>query len=222
VKIAGNYTFEADRETVFDILQDPEVLSKIIPGCEQLTKVKDNEYDAALEINVGPVKGKFKSKVLLSNLAPPESYTMEVSGNGPTGFLKGTGHVRLEAQDANTLMTYDGDAQVGGRIASVGQRLVESTAKALIKQSLEGVNQFIKVKVQAQNQPAEASAETVVTPAPVAEYKPPSQMEFATGVAKEVVTDLVPPNRRPLIIGGAIAVAALVFLLRRRNKKNAD
>lgn len=153
MKIDGSYTFEAPRETVFQMLQDPEVLAKIIPGCEQLDLVGENEYEAALEINVGPVKGKFKGKVVLSNLQPPQSYQMEVTGKGAPGFVKGTAQVRLEEQSAAnlaTVMSYEGDAQVGGRIASVGQRLVESAAKAMIKQSLEGVNQYVTARIQAQ------------------------------------------------------------------------
>lgn len=217
MKVAGNYKFEAPRELVFDILQDPEVLSKIIPGCEQLTKVGENEYEATLEINVGPVKGKYKGKVTLSNIAPPESYTMEVSGNGPTGFVKGTGNVHLQsAEETATLMAYDGDAQVGGRIASVGQRLVESTAKALIKQSLDGVNEFIKVKVQAESQPVTPDAPSTPTPVP-AEYKPPTQMEFATGVAKEVAADLIPAQRRPVVLIAAFLLLVIIFFLLRRN-----
>ena len=154
MKIDGSYTFEAPRETVFQMLQDPEVLAKIIPGCEQLDLVGENEYEAALEINVGPVKGKFKGKVVLSNLQPPQSYQMEVTGKGAPGFVKGTAQVRLEEQSAAnlaTVMSYEGDAQVGGRIASVGQRLVESAAKAMIKQSLEGVNQYVTARIQAQD-----------------------------------------------------------------------
>lgn len=219
MKIDGNYTFEAPREMVYGMLQDPEVLAKIIPGCEQLTLTGENQYDATLEISVGPVKGKFKGTVQLSNLNPPESYTMLINGQGATGFVKGTGNVRLEEQNNGTLMTYDGDAQVGGRIVSVGQRLLDSAAKALTKQSLDNVNQHIQARIQAQNQPPEAEA--VATP-PVPEIKAPTQTEFAAGVAKEVMADLVPPNRRPWLVAGAVVgLVILIFLLTRgsRSKK---
>lgn len=211
MKVEGNYTFEAPRPLVFDMLQDPEVLAKIIPGCDQLTKVADNEYEAALEISVGPIKGKFKSKVLLSDLTPPESYVMLITGNGATGFLKGTGKVQLAEQGVGTLMSYQGDAQVGGKIASVGQRLVESAAKALIKQSLDGVNQHILAVVQSQEQSQ---------PIPPPEIQAPSQVEFATGVAKEMVSDLVPPqSRRPVFIVVGVVVVVLFLLSRRRKTK---
>lgn len=224
MKIDGTYTFEAPRETVFQMLQDPEMLAKIIPGCEQLDLIGENEYEAALEINVGPVKGKFKGKVVLSNIQPPESYQMEVTGKGTPGFVKGTAQVRLEEQsEANlaTVMSYEGDAQVGGRIASVGQRLVESAAKAMIKQSLEGVNQYVAARIQAQAQAQTQPTETT-EPAPLPEIIAPSQVEFATGVAKEVLTNLVPPQRRPLTIGVGVGLSALILYLvfRPRRKKS--
>ncbi len=222
MKIDGTYTFEAPRETVFQMLQDPEVLAKIIPGCEQLDLVGENEYEAALEINVGPVKGKFKGKVLLTDLQPPQSYHMEVTGKGGPGFVKGTAQVRLEEQSAAnlaTVMSYEGDAQVGGRIASVGQRLVESAAKAMIKQSLEGVNQYVAARIQTQNQ-----VEPTAEPVPIPEIKAPSQVEFATGVAKEVITDFVPPQRRPLTIGVGLVLLVLILYLvfRPRRKKKLE
>ncbi len=241
MKIEGTYTFDAPREMVYNLLQDPEVLAKIIPGCEQLTKIAENEYEAALELSVGPIKGKFKGKVELSELQPPESYRMAVSGNGAPGFVKGSGLVQLSEQEATTLMSYDGEAQIGGRIASVGQRLVESAAKAMIRQSLEGVNQHIQAHVQvqvdaatqaqvdtdlkAEAQANEAEAVRVataqkvsVTPPPI---QPPSQIEFATGVAKGVLDDLVPADRRPILIGAGLAGVVLFFILTRRSKKSS-
>ncbi len=225
MKLEGNYTFSAPRSMVFSLLQDPEVLAKIIPGCEELTKVGDNQYEAALEISVGPIKGKFKGKVNLSDINDPESYTMEVTGNGAPGFVKGTGHVKLEDEGQTTLMSYQGDAQVGGKIASVGQRLVESAAKALIKQSLEGVNLYINAHMAAQTAAAEIletpeEPEVIKAPPPaVPQFQAPSQVEFATGVAKDVVNDLIPANRRPLLIAGGVGLAFLLFLRFRPRKK---
>ncbi len=232
MKIEGSYNFEAPRQMVFDVLQDPAVLAKIIPGCEELNKVGENEYDASLNISVGPVKGKFKGKVILSEINSPESYTMEVNGQGTPGFVKGVGHVKLGEEGTATIMNYDGDAHVGGRIASVGQRLVESTAKSMIKTSLEGVHDYIQAVIDAKNKheeqqaakPEEADEGTPVPPPPpppVPQIKAPSQLEFATDVAKGVVDDLVPHHyRRNIIIGGAVALI-LLFILTRGRKKNA-
>jgi carbon monoxide dehydrogenase subunit G len=242
VKIEGTYNFAASREKVFEVLQDPEVLSRIIPGCEELKAVAENEYEAALLIAVGPVKGKFQGKVIISDLNPPESYTMQVSGNGAPGFVKGTGHVKLsDGENNDTHITYEGDAQVGGKIASVGQRLVESTAKAMIKQSLEGVNQYINSVIEAENKPAEpetapattaeeddapeeikatkaSTASASLKPLPV-QPQAPSQIEFAKGVAKHLMDDLVPREKRPIFIGGVLVALLLLLVLTRRKKK---
>jgi uncharacterized protein len=245
VKVAGTYTFEAPRDIVFEMLQDPEVLAKIIPGCEQLDKTGENQYDAALNISVGPVKGQFKGGVSLADIVAPESYTMNVNGKGPAGFVNGVGKVRLEDQDGSTLMHYDGDATVGGRIVSVGQRLLDSVAKSMIKQSLEGVNSHIKARIEADRKPeqehpqaqiqspvhedieAEKAPEVVQvvappkpkpTPTPVAPPKQPSTTEFAANVAVDVAKDLG-SSIKPQQIAIGIGVLAVVFLLLRRGRK---
>lgn len=243
MKVEGSHVFEAPRETVYEMLQNPEVLAKIIPGCEQLNRISDTEYNAALEISVGPVKGKFKGKVVLSEQNPFDSYTMAVNGQGMSGFVNGVGKVSLsDHENATTMMSYLGDAQIGGRIASVGQRLVDSAAKALIRQSLEGVDQYIKAymdalaEAQAQPEPVAAAAvatsmtesatDPVEQPQPqttvkvvMPEIKPPSQTEFAAGVVKGTLDDLIPKERRPLLIGAGIVLIAIVLLSRRNSSR---
>ncbi len=212
---------------VYTMLQDPEVLSKIIPGCEELKLVSENNYTAELQISVGPVKSHFKGHVSVSDMVPPESYQMNIDGQGQAGFVKGIGHVKLEEQgDTTTLMTYEGDAQVGGRIVSVGSRLLDSTAKALTRQSLENANQHIKARLLVQQAPVASPADAQASPeaaqpaaAPVSvpvELKAPSQIEFASGVAKDVIADLVPPDRRPILIGGGVVLLLLLFIVLRR------
>jgi carbon monoxide dehydrogenase subunit G len=206
VKLEGTYTFDAPRETVWQALLDPEVLARTMPGCEKLEQIGENEYKGALKIRVGPVQGQFEGIVNLSNINAPESYRMQVDGKGAPGFMKGVGEVRLEDQGESTLMHYTGEAQVGGRIASVGQRLLDSSAKALTRQSLDGLHEQIKARVQASaNHHAE---EALVGAQPqAAEASSPSQVEFAMGVAKHLVDDLVPAPQRPKLIA-----ASLVFL----------
>ncbi len=217
MKLDGTYTFDAPRTMVFEMLQDPEVLAKIIPGCEELKLIGDNEYEAVLDISVGPVKSQFKGKVSLADLNPPESYTMHIDGKGAAGFVKGVGHVKLTEQETATLMSYEGDAQVGGRIVSVGQRLLDSAAKSLTRQSLDNVNKFILASIEAQKAPTTIAE---AAPPPI-EFKAPSQVEFATGVAKGVIEDLVPPDRRPLLIAGGVGLMLLiVFLLIRGRGKD--
>lgn len=197
MKVSGEYLFDGPRQLVWETLLDPEVLAGVLPGCEKLELVGDNEYEGALNIKIGPVQGQFMGKVKLLNLRAPESYTMEVDGRGAPGFVKATGNLDLEPADDGTQVSYEGDAQVGGRLASVGQRLVESSAKAIIKQSLDGLNAAVRARGEA----AESGAEAPSAP------QAPSQKEFAATVAREVAADLIPPWVR---YGGAVVGAVLV------------
>lgn len=212
MKLEGTYTFDAPRDAVWQALLDPEVLARTMPGCEKLEQIGENEYKGALKIRVGPVQGQFEGIVNLSNINPPESYRMQVDGKGAPGFMKGVGEVRLEDQGEATLMHYTGEAQVGGRIASVGQRLLDSSAKALTRQSLDGLHEQIKARVQASA--SDHAEEALVGTQPQAvEASSPSQVEFAMGVAKHLVDDLVPAPQRPkLIAAGLIFLGSLVVL----------
>ena len=193
MKVAGEYVFAAGRQDVWDGLLDPEVLAATMPGCDKLELTGENQYEGILNIKVGPVQGKFKGKIKLDEIDAPNGYSMKVDGQGAPGFVKATAKISLAEDDNGTRMSYDGDAQVGGRIASVGQRLLESSSKAIIKQSLEGLDATLKARTGG------ADAEAI----PVAA---PSQAEFARSVAKEVAKDIVP---KPVLI----AIAALLVLL---------
>jgi hypothetical protein len=124
---------------------------------------------------------------------------MQVDGRGAPGFVKATGHLKLAGSGEQTAVTYEGDARVGGRLASVGQRLVESSAKAIIKQSLDGLNEAVKTRGGGD------SAEGAPAPARTAA---PSQTEFAASIAKEVAKDMLPPWLRY----GAVAVVLAIIL----------
>ncbi len=214
MKLEGTYTFDAPRDAVWEALMDPAMLASIMPGCEKLEEVGQDEYKAALKIKVGPVQGKFQGNVKLEDLNEPESYKMQVDGKGPAGFMKGAGDVRLEAQGDTTVMHYNGEAQVGGKIASVGQRLLDSSAKALTRQSLDGLHQQIKAKqTSVVTTEANGTTPTPTQDTPPPKVKPPSQTEFALGVAKNMVEDMVPPEKRSTVIVGAFgAFIALVLL----------
>jgi uncharacterized protein len=231
MKIAGDYTFEAPRDLVWEALNDPDVLAQIMPGCEKLVQLGENEYEGALNIKVGPVQGVFQGLIKLTDISAPESYKMQVDGKGAPGFVKGVGGVILEAQGDTTLMHYDGDAQVGGRIASVGQRLIDSSAKSIIKQSLEGLHQYIKAKhavvVAAKASAATAAADAIsaeeaaaarqaAVAAAVAAVEPPkiaapSQRQVATNVAKDVARDVVQDNRT--LIYAVVAIIVIILLV---------
>ena len=131
MKIEGTYEIHAPRERVFQALTDPAVLQKTIPGCERMEKTGENKYNATLSAGVGPIKGVFTATVSIENMTPPSNYRLVVEGKGQPGFIKGSGDLVLEEQIGNTLIRYTGNVQVGGMLASVGQRMIESTAKLL-------------------------------------------------------------------------------------------
>ncbi len=213
MKLAGEYLFNAPRETVWQSLLDPEVLASILPGCEKLELIGEDEYAGILKIKVGPVQGDFKGKVKLADIQAPDSYTMQVDGRGAPGFVKASASVRLEDRGEKTNMSYDSDAQVGGRIAGVGQRLLDSSAKAIIKQSLEGLDGVVSATAAARDQGAD---EATAKAAAVAAVEKPTQTEFAASVAKEVAKDLAPSGSKwVLLVALLILIAlALYFLLR--------
>ena len=122
MKVAGSYTFEAPQATVWEALQNPTVLTSVLPGCDRLEEVGEHQFEGDLNVKVGPVQGKFKGKVEMLDLVEPDSFTLKVDGRGSTGFVKATAKVDLAKEGEHTIMDYDSDAQVGGRIASVGQR----------------------------------------------------------------------------------------------------
>ena len=128
--LTGEYRINAPRETVWDALNDPEILKQCIDGCEELNKDSDTEFSARVTAKVGPVRAKFAGKVTLSNIDAPNGYTISGEGQGGVaGFAKGGANVQLEDDGDGTLLKYEVDAQVGGKLASVGSRLVEGVAK---------------------------------------------------------------------------------------------
>jgi carbon monoxide dehydrogenase subunit G len=132
--LTGEYRIPAPRETVWAALNDPNVLKVCIPGCEELNKTSDTELVARVVAKIGPVKAAFGGKVTLSDLDPPNGYTITGEGQGgAAGFAKGGAKVRLEAVDGGsaTVLHYSADAQIGGKLAQIGSRLVEGTARKL-------------------------------------------------------------------------------------------
>ena len=148
MKLVGDYRFNAPASEVWKALLDPVVLAAVMPGCEKLELV-DGAYVGDLNIRVGPVQGKFHGKVVLDDVVEEKGYTMTVDGRGAPGFVKAKAAVKLTPEGAETVMVYDADAQVGGRIASVGQRLIDSSARAIIKESLEGLNANVTARANA-------------------------------------------------------------------------
>jgi len=130
----GSHELESTRERVYQSLVNPEVLQRCIPGCERLERTGENSFSATIRAGVGSIKGVFEGKVRLEDLREPEHFRMVVEGKGAPGFLKGSGDLNLEQAENFTRVNYTGDIQVGGTIASVGQRMIQGTAKMMAAQ----------------------------------------------------------------------------------------
>lgn len=201
MKIEGEYTFDGSREQVWEIMRDPEVLASALPGTQSLDQVNENEYQGEMQVRIGPVAGLFSGNVTISDEVPPESLTMTVEGRGKPGFVKGTGAMKLIAQETDkTLMQYQGDMQVGGRLASVGQRMMDSVSKSLLKQGLDSINQALLARRESQSTGEEV------------EYQPPTESEFAATVAKDMAGEVL-SSRRMLWIAGIVIVIVILLVV---------
>jgi hypothetical protein len=137
LKISGNYTLPAPQEKVYALMQDPVVLARAIPGCESLEKIGDDEYRMKMKMALASFSGAFEGKVRITDQTPPASFRLVVEGSGKLGFMKGDGLLKLSASGDGTEVAYEGDAQVGGTMAAVGQRLIDGTARMMIKRFFE-------------------------------------------------------------------------------------
>ena len=148
--MTGQYRIPAPREQVWAALNDPAMLKASLPGCESLEKVSDHEFAATVIAKVGPVKAKFNGNVTLSNLNPPESYTISGEGKGgAAGFAKGGADVRLTEDGDITVLTYTAKADVGGKLAQLGSRLIDGTAKKMADEFFDNFTQQVTGPVPA-------------------------------------------------------------------------
>ena len=164
--MTGEQRINASREAVWSALNDPEILARCIPGCETLEKTADNEFTATVTAKVGPVKAKFAGKVTISDLDPPNGYTLSGEGQGAgAGFAKGGAEVRLAEDGGQTILSYKVNAQVGGKLAQVGSRLIDGTARKLAGQFFTKLDETLSPDAA----PEEAAAAKAPVPAPTAE-----------------------------------------------------
>lgn len=202
MKIEGEYLFHGPREKAWEIVRDPEVLATALPGTKSLDKVGENEYQGEMNVRIGPVAGLFSGRLQVSNEVPPESLTLTVDGKGAPGFLKGSGDVNLNDQgDGTTLMKYTGEVQIGGRLASVGQRLIDTASKSMIRQGLEVIDLALQARVAASAEGAEV------------DYTPPSESKFMAGVAKDVAGELLSSSRVTWIVIAILIVLAIIVMI---------
>ena len=139
MKIAGTQQLPFPPARAYELMQDPVVLAKAIPGCEGLERTGPDEYKLKMKMMLASLSGAFEGKVKLTEPQPPTSFRMVVEGSGKIGFMKGEGLLRLSEKDGGTEVAYEGDAQVGGTMAAVGQRLIDVTARMLIKKFFEAL-----------------------------------------------------------------------------------
>ncbi|WP_029058715.1 SRPBCC family protein [Stappia stellulata] len=192
--LSGEYRIRASRQAVWDALNDPDVLRRCIPGCKELEKSSDTEMSATVVAKIGPVKATFKGSVTLENLNPPESYTIVGEGKGGVaGFAKGAADVSLAEDGEETVLTYKVKAQVGGKLAQLGSRLIVSTSRKMadeffsnFKDIVEGDAGTSDAAAPASAAPAAAAGEPVAdadetalapTPAPAPQEQEASQKQ---------------------------------------------
>jgi len=211
--ISGDFVFDVPRHLVWNMLQDPAVLEAVLPGGRNFKEVGDNEYTGELVIKVGPVQGIFQGKIQLSNFNAPESYWIEVNGSGATGVVNASGRLYLQARGQQTYMTYAGQADVGGRIASVGQRLLENAARSIIRQSLESLHDYMKSKVELPVPPSPASIPNPATSNPASQtIKDNSPMPSQSSL-RDSLNNIIPAQYQVWLFGGAIIIIVLIIAL---------
>jgi carbon monoxide dehydrogenase subunit G len=137
LKIGGSYTVPIEPQRAYTLLQDPDILARCMPGCDHLARIGADEYEMKMKMVISSVKGLFDGKVRLADQSPPDSFRLIVEGSGKVGFLKGEGLLTLAPVETSTEVKYEGEVQVGGMIAGVGQRLLDATAKLVIKKFFE-------------------------------------------------------------------------------------
>lgn len=219
--MSGEYRIAAPREIVWASLNDPDLLRECIPGCEEVEKTSPTEFVAKVTAKVGPVKARFSGKVAMSDLDPPNGYRISGEGQGgAAGFAKGGAEVKLEADGADTLMRYTVNANVGGKLAQIGSRLIDATARKMAEDFF-GRFAAIVAERAAAAAPAEAAPEPAATDEPAATEPaaavPPPAAAPAPQPAPAAATADASPSRRALNptvwIIGLIALAVLILLV---------
>ncbi|HQT79703.1 MAG TPA: carbon monoxide dehydrogenase subunit G [Rhodopila sp.] len=209
--MTGERRIPAPRQTVWDALNNPEVLKASIPGCESLEKTGDDQMKATAAVKVGPISARFNGKVQLSDMDPPNSYTISGEGQGGVaGFAKGGAKVMLADEGPATLLTYQVNAQVGGKLAQLGGRLIDATAKQMADAFFDRFGKQVEAMspVPVESRAEIAAAQTMAEPTAVATHAAASSISMWALVPKE-------PFGLPIAawIGGAVFAVLLLLML---------
>ena len=198
MELKGSFDLAAPKQQVWDALNDPEVLKGCIPGCEEIVKTSDTSFSAKVTAKVGPVKAKFTGDVTLSDLDPPNAYKISGEGKGgAAGFAKGGANVSLKDNDSGgTTLEYAVTAQVGGKLAQIGSRLIDSTAKKMAREFFETFGKIVdKDETDDNNGPTASKGETEMSD------------------EKKSEENVYPGTHWTIWVVGAISVAALITFI---------
>ena len=201
MEMKGEYRITATREKVWEALNDPEILKQCIAGCEELEKTSDTEFTARVHTRIGPVSAKFTGKVELSEIDPPNGYRISGEGQGGVaGFAQGGAGVKLTEDGGETVLNYEANATVGGKLAQIGSRLIDATARKM-------ANEFFGKFAEAVGGPAETAEET--------DAETPASETAPAETALAATTPAVPSGGlSPAVwVGGLVALAVVVLII---------
>ncbi|HEX7024473.1 MAG TPA: carbon monoxide dehydrogenase subunit G [Gemmatimonadales bacterium] len=143
--VEGTHVFPGPREVVWSLLLDPEILAKTMPGTAAIVKVSEDRYEGSMAMGIGPITAAvFDVAIAITDRVEPEGYTMQIDGKGKFGFTRGKAVVRLAPEGPGTTMNYQADLVVGGKIAAVGQRLLDSVSKLMLRQGLDAMTRELE------------------------------------------------------------------------------
>ena len=205
MNLEGEHVFRGPRQDVWEMFYDPTVLASALPGTQKLDKVSENEYNGTINMRIGSVSGSFSGKLTVSDEKPPESCTLTVDGRGAPGFAKGVGHVTfIDQGDGTTLMKYTGEVTIGGTLASVGQRMIDSVSKSMIRQGFESLDKALAARLAAK------------TTGKAVEFTAPTETDFAKGVAKDMGKDwmkIAEVRMLLYVVPVALALALIAYII---------
>ena len=189
MKLSGTYQINLEKQKVWEALNDPNILKESIPGCEEFNKDTDTKFTATAKNKIGPFNASFTGNIELKDINPPNSYTIVGSGNSPVGFASGEADVKLEENENGTKLIYEVEANVGGKIAQVGSRLIDMTAKKM-------ADTFF------------GKFSDLITPENIKEIKKPNIENIS-----ETKTSSIFSNKRNIYFTGSIILLVITYLI---------